>query len=648
MSFAARVKSPFIFHTPKYVEVICDPNYSGTNMENVEFIKNDTIWTLAKHMAKEIPDHPLFGARQYDKEKGVFTEYKFITYAETVALAEQFACGLVELGLKKADVCTEYFVSRIEWQITDLALFRQAATASPLRHGLNKQYYKQVILLTEPTMAVVSPDNINELFDMCDDILRDGKPLTYKSVVVLPQPIGPLEGTESIKAEQYERVKGLGIRLIKYEEVMELGKAHPHPEEEQDPASLHSIVFTSGTTSSQPKGVPVKQRGMLCCNARQSQYKNMTFYSYSHMSHISERGLMANTIGTQSCVGFASGTVATMLDDMEVLKPTLILIVPSVLKILQGKAFELMRSGVDEKTASEIFRKKFGGRCDRCECFGAPCPEELCQWVIDFLGMRFSTTYGLTEGSATATISPYVKKILPFGCIGQPGPLATLRLIDAPELGFSIHDDPPAGELLIRSPGNMPGYLKNPEKTAATLDDEGFVHTSDICKLNDDGTFTIIDRRDNMMKLGNAAYIPPEQIEAFFSMSQIVAQPWVYARPQDDFLITIVVPNLQTLSVDPRLPAELKEQVIAAAKDPASEVAAAVCANPAIVNIYKDEFAKIGEKNHFPGYWSPKGILLEPVRWTETANLLAYGGKLKRKQLLEKYHDKIDEFVASL
>ena len=640
--------SPFIFYTPKYIEMICDPDYIKADSSEADYLKCNTIWTLAKRTLSAVPNNPFLGTRQYDKEKGAYTEYKFITYAETIKLVEQFGSGLIELGLKRGDVCTQYLKNCTEWVIHYLALSRQGAIASPFRHGFTTEYYKNIVNLTEPSLATVSVLFMDEFLDVCESIVKGGKPLNYKFVVVMPQPMGPLYGTESIQTAQYERAKSIGLRLVKWEEVIELGKAHPHPESEADPFAYSAIVFTSGTTSDQLKGVPVLERGLVVFQTRMMRLRGLRFYDYSHMSHASERSIIVLVIGTQSSVGFASGTPLTFLEDTEVLKPDIFGLAPVFFKTFQSKALELIHSGVPEETVKAIFRKKFGGKTIKCVSFGAPCPEELCQWAIDFLGMEFSSIYALTEAGSGVLATPYAKNVVPFGCIGKPCPFVTARLIDAPECGCSIHSNPPRGELLIRCSGMMPGYHKNPEKTAAALDDEGFLHTSDIVQLEDDGTLTLVDRRDNMMKLASAAYIPPEKIESFLGSSHLVAQSGVWARPQDDFAVSVIVPNLTVLATDPRLPAELKERVLAGAKDPASKEAAEVCANEEVVKIYMETLTEIGKKSNFPDHWYIKGIILDPVRWTEAAGLLTFTQKLKRRGLVAKYSEKIDELVSKL
>ena len=145
-----------------------------------------------------------------------------------------------------------------------------------------------------------------------------------------------------------------------------------------------------------------------------------------------------------------------------------------------------------------------------------------------------------------------------------------------------------------------------------------------------------------MSKLASAAYVPPEKIESFLG---------VWARPQDDFVVSVVVPNFVALVADPRLLTELKEKVAVVVKDPVAGRSAAeeeICCNESVVKIYMDTLAEVGKKNNFPGHWSIRGIILEPVRWTEPAGLLTFTNKLKRRRLVEKYQGKIDELVSKL
>ena len=640
--------SPFITYTPKYIEVIPDPNYSGVDIKTFDDVKNDTVWTIAERNMKEEPEAPFLGTRQYDPEKKAFTDYKFLTYGDVHELATNIGSAFAELGIKKGDACTECLVNRPEWIITDLALFRQGAVSSPLRGGLNKSYYMANIAATQPTFGVIAADKVDDFIDLFDSFIKEKIPITYRAVIVLPQLNGPLQGTESLTKEQIDAAAALGVRLMKWEELIEFGKAHPHEAEKPDPCSAHSIIFTSGTTSNKPKGAVLSHRGFVGTSCRHTQYHHPVFYSYINFAHISERSLATNAICTKGCIGFPSGTFATLLDDIEALRPTLFCSAPVVLKTLQTKALGLIRSGIPEETVKAIFRKKFGDRCEYCVFFGASCTDELANWVTKFLGLKFSCTYGLTETGGPIMVTPYSYTPSHFGCIGQPDVLVTVRIVDAPELGYSIKDEPPRGEILIRHAGNMIGYLNDPEKTAATVDEEGFLHSNDIVRLNDDGTLTIIDRRDNMFKTAGATYVPPEQIESAVNTSPLITQTWVYGRAADNFIVAAVVPNLAVVAVHPKLPAELKELAAAAAKDPKSEAAYKICANADVNKMVLDDIARLEKENNFPNFWDIEGIILDPIQWTEENGLITFTNKLKRRALTEKFHERLDELMDGL
>lgn len=643
-----RKSSPYIFYTPKHIEIMADPNYTGTNLKTFSVMDKDTVWSIAERNAKENPELPFLGAREYDMEKKAFGEYKFLNYGEVIELATYVAYGLAELGLKQGDACTECFVNRPEWVITDLALFRQGAVSSPLRGGLNNDYYKHNIMMTQPTLGVIAADRVDDFISICTNFKNESIPILYKALIVLPQPNGPLQGTETITEAQATAAAAIGLRLMKWEELIELGKTHPHDAVEPDPNSAHSIIFTSGTTSSRAKGVVIPHRGLVGVYCRHTQYERPTFYSYINMAHISERSLSTVAICNKGAIGFPSDTFATLMDDLEHLKPTLFCAAPAVLKKLQGRSLELIRSGLPEETVRTIFRKKFGGRCEYCVFFGASCTEELARWATDFLGLKFSSTYGLTETGGPIMVTAYSRKPSAFGCIGQPCPLVTLRIVDAPELGYSIKNDPPCGELLIRNPGNMIGYLNEPEKTAAMVDEELYIHSNDIVRLEDDGTLTIIDRRDNMIKTTGATFVPPEQIESVISTSQLLHQAWVYGRVTYNFIVSVVVPNLAAVTAHPRFPAELKGLAAEAVKNPSSEAAATICANAEVNKILLEDIARLEKENHFPFYWDIEGIIVEPMPWTEDNGLITFTNKLKRKALVEKYQVKLDELMEDL
>jgi long-chain acyl-CoA synthetase len=102
---------------------------------------------------------------------------------------------------------------------------------------------------------------------------------------------------------------------------------------------------------------------------------------------------------------------------------------------------------------------------------------------------------------------------------GHTGALETCveaKLVDVPELGYFVNNDPPQGELLLRGPSITLGYLDREEETAALFDEHGWLKTGDIAQFNKNGLLKIIDRVKNLVKTLNGEYIAIEKVLAPF------------------------------------------------------------------------------------------------------------------------------------
>jgi acyl-CoA synthetase (AMP-forming)/AMP-acid ligase II len=136
------------------------------------------------------------------------------------------------------------------------------------------------------------------------------------------------------------------------------------------------------------------------------------------------------------------------------------------------------------------------------------------------VGCGFIQGYGLTEASpVTHANSDEPGKCKP-GTVGQLIPNTECRIVDA-ATGVDLGPDED-GELLIRGPQVMAGYLHNPEATAATLDADGWLHTGDIGRVDRDGYFTIVDRLKELIKY-KGFQVPPAELEALLRGHPAVA-----------------------------------------------------------------------------------------------------------------------------
>jgi acyl-CoA synthetase (AMP-forming)/AMP-acid ligase II len=140
----------------------------------------------------------------------------------------------------------------------------------------------------------------------------------------------------------------------------------------------------------------------------------------------------------------------------------------------------------------------------------APLGAELSEAVERRTGADTIQGYGLTE---TSPVTHCVSSRFGGrpGSIGPPLPNTECRIVD-PESGEDVTGDD-RGELWIRGPQVMKGYLRNEEATAATIDSDGWLHTGDIAVVDDEGNFEIVDRLKELIKY-KGFQVPPAELEA--------------------------------------------------------------------------------------------------------------------------------------
>ena len=99
-----------------------------------------------------------------------------------------------------------------------------------------------------------------------------------------------------------------------------------------------------------------------------------------------------------------------------------------------------------------------------------------------------------------------------YGYTGALETCVEAKLVDVPELGYFVDNDPPQGEVWLRGPSMTSGYLDRDEETAALLDPNGWLKTGDIGEFDKHGLLRIIDRVKNLVKTLNGEYIAIEKV----------------------------------------------------------------------------------------------------------------------------------------
>ena len=161
----------------------------------------------------------------------------------------------------------------------------------------------------------------------------------------------------------------------------------------------------------------------------------------------------------------------------------------------------------------------------------APLGEDLTKACMERLGCSVRQGYGMTETSPVTHSSPAPPKTIKFGSVGVPAPNTECKIVDL-ETGEALGVGQ-RGEVCVRGPQIMKGYLNNPDATAETIDADGWLHTGDIGYVDEDGHFFIVDRAKELIKY-KGMQVPPAELEAVLLTHPCVADAAVIPCPDEE------------------------------------------------------------------------------------------------------------------
>jgi acyl-CoA synthetase (AMP-forming)/AMP-acid ligase II len=300
-----------------------------------------------------------------------------------------------------------------------------------------------------------------------------------------------------------------------------LGDPSDAPEVHIDPTSdLAVLPYSSGTTGL-PKGVMLTHRNLVS-NLIQVQERFpigdddvligvLPFFHIYGMTVIMNQGLR-NGATIVTMPRFDLEQFLGLIADHGV---TRVYVVPPIALAL-GK-----HPAVDGHDLSSVETIMSGA---------APLGSELTQRVAERIGCNVIQGYGLTETSPVTHCQSAAAEA-PAGSIGRPVPDTECRIVD-PESGEDVEDGE-RGELWIRGPQVMAGYLNNAEATAATVDGEGWLHTGDIAVRDADGFYAIVDRLKELIKY-KGSQVAPAELEALLLDNPDVADVAVVGVPDEE------------------------------------------------------------------------------------------------------------------
>ncbi|WP_405123077.1 AMP-binding protein [Pseudomonas sp. M20] len=280
----------------------------------------------------------------------------------------------------------------------------------------------------------------------------------------------------------------------------------PRPAAEQ----LATIIYTSGTTGL-PKGVMHSFANLGFATTRGTQLfglnENDRLLSYLPLCHVAERMFVElASIYTGQTVFFAE-SLDTFITDLQRARPTAMFGVPRIwTKFQMGVYSKIPAQRLDFLLGLPFIGKRVGHKvlaglgldALRVALSGAaPVPQTLLAWY-QRLGLDVLEVYGMTEGCGYSHIClPGQYK---QGWIGKPCPDVEVRIDEL-------------GEVQVRSQANMLGYFKEPQKTAETLTEDGFLRTGDKGEQDAEGRLRLTGRLKEIFKTSKGKYVAPAPIE---------------------------------------------------------------------------------------------------------------------------------------
>jgi len=314
------------------------------------------------------------------------------------------------------------------------------------------------------------------------------------------------------------KLEGGGHRIIPVEDVTSPARAPEPVPVQAGPGTLALLIYTSGTTG-RPKGVMLDHANVLATAELIVAWFEMTEETRSllilPLFHVN--GVMVSVVSPLLAGGSTfiaeRFDAATFWATVQRARPTFFSAVPTIYALLVSQPGEQVRT----RNLRYVI------------CGAAPMPPELISEFEQRFGVPLVEGYGLSECPVVCTANP-VHGVRKAGSVGLALPGVDVGVVDP---AGQLLPAGQAGEVVVRGPNVMRGYLGRPAESAAALR-EGWLHTGDVGRFDDDGYLTLVDRvKDMIIRGGENIY--PKEIEDVLYAHPAVLEAAVVGRPDAVF-----------------------------------------------------------------------------------------------------------------
>lgn len=328
---------------------------------------------------------------------------------------------------------------------------------------------------------------------------------------------------------------------------------------EIDAENTAILNYTSGTTGFS-KGVMLTYDNIagnvgygIASRLHYEGSRALSFLPLAHAYGCAFDMLVPLAVGTFITIFGKAPTPKLLLKAFSEVKPNLVICVPLILEKIYRKQIVPMITKrairwalavpfIDNAIYAKIRNKlveAFGGQFEEVIIGGAPLNSEVEQFLYR-IKFPFTVGYGMTECGPLISHTPW-RSFVPSSC-GR-----TLPCMESKIMGSKNPETEP-GEICVRGQDRMKGYYKAPDITAATIDEEGWLHTGDMGTRAADGTLFIKGRYKTMILSASGQNIYPEEIEAKLNNMPYVAESLVVERGKG--LTAIVYPDYERMDAD--------------------------------------------------------------------------------------------------
>ncbi|NMM92110.1 hypothetical protein B2J88_49010 [Rhodococcus sp. SRB_17] len=538
-----------------------------------------------------IPELLHRNAEQYGDMPALSHDGRILTWSETRTRIAQIALGLSRLGVSKGDRVAIMMSSRPEHWLTDQALVHLGALPATVYGTMPSSQIAYLANHSGAKVAVLEgAGEVERWLPVIDQL-----PALERVVVFDP---------EACVADDERFVKWSDV--VTEEADLEAFEAGWREITEDDPVTL---IYTSGTTGI-PKGVLLTHRNVIAnaeaWDAGAPIPQHFRSVGYLPLAHIAERMISVYmAIHKAGYVTFCpdpSQLVGVLLQT----RPTSVFGVPRIWEKLAAAL--RARPG---STLADVGLDQVTWACSAA----APLPVDVQEYFRE-QGIAIIEAWGMTETTGVATSTSEAD--FRFGSVGSPIRGTEIKLLED-------------GELLVRGPIVASGYLQDDGSVLPVTDGEGWMHSGDIGRIDEDGHLYIIDRKKDLIITSGGKNIAPAALEALLTKHPLVGQSLAYGdrRP---YVVALIV-----LDLDATTAWAASQGIVVATPSELASHPDVVAEIDRAVEIANQDLARVEQIKRYrvlPTEWTPEGGEM-------TASL-----KIMRRVVHEKYGDVFDALYA--